>query len=248
MISTVITDDEVLARHRLGQLLRAQPGIRVVGEASSAAEAIELVKLTKPQLLFLDIQMPDMDGFDALAAMSKDGDGPLPRIIFTTAYDKYAIRAFDIHAVDYLLKPYTKERFHEALSRAREQLERGDVAQPSVAVGAKQHSERIVFKSGGRVIFLPLSEICWIASEQNYIRLHTNKENYMLRETIGSFEERIDPKQFLRIHRSTIINLSSVKEMRTDSAHGDFTVVLNTGQQLAISRKYRSRIAELIKG
>lgn len=247
MISTVITDDEVLARHRLGQLLRSQPDISVVGEASSAAEAIELVKITQPRLIFLDIQMPDMDGFDALSAMAREGVARLPRIIFTTAYDKYALRAFEIHACDYLLKPYTKERFLEALSRARQQIERDSASQNSSGSAPRQDSERLVFRSGGRVIFLPIAEVDWIASEENYIRLHTKKENYMLRETIASFEARIDPSQFMRIHRSTIVNLSRVKEMRTNSAHGEFTVELSTGQHLAVSRKYRSRIAELIK-
>ena len=247
MISTVITDDEVLARHRLGQLLRAQPGISVVGEASSAAEAIELVKITQPQLIFLDIQMPDMDGFDALSAMSRDGVARLPRIIFTTAYDKYALRAFEIHACDYLLKPYTKERFLEALSRARQQLERDSASQHAPESAPRQDSERLVFRSGGRVIFLPLAEVDWIASEENYIRLHTKKENYMLRETIANFEARVDPAQFMRIHRSTIVNLSRVKEMRANSAHGEFTVELSTGKHLAVSRKYRTRIAELIR-
>ena len=243
MITAVVTDDEVLARQKLSHLLRDVPDIDLVGEAASALEAIELVRHTRPDLLFLDIQMPGMDGFDAIAAMTEEG-GPLPRIIFTTAYDKYALRAFESHAVDYLLKPYTRERFLEALGRAKDQLDQRDAATPDQTRATS--TERLIFKSRGRIVFLPINELYWIGAEENYVRLSTATENHMLRDTISHFETRLDPSKFLRIHRSTIVNLKYVKEIRTDSARGEFAVVMTNGHKLPVSRGYRPKIMELV--
>lgn len=249
MIPAVITDDEVLARQKLIQLLRDEKDIHVVGESSSAAETIELVRATRPELLFLDIQMPGMDGFDAIAALSAEGTIPLPRIIFTTAYDKYALRAFDIHAVDYLLKPFTRERLKDAVQRARDHIEK--FRDPSAEAEDRQlpvreYLERLVFKSRGRILFLPISEIYWITAEENYVRICTGKESHLLRDTMTNFEGRLNPQTFLRIHRSAIVNLQHVKEIRTDNEGGDSTVIMCNGQKLPVSRTYRTRIAELL--
>jgi two-component system LytT family response regulator len=243
MISTVITDDEVLARLKLRELIQTEPDVQLVGEASSARETVELVRATKPALLFLDIQMPEMDGFDAIRDLSNDGSTPLPRIIFTTAYDKYAVRAFELHAIDYLLKPYTRQRFQEALVRAREVLREPTGAKPA---GSPAKLDRLVFKSGGRIIFLPFDELQAVHAEQNYVRLATASGTHMLRETMSSFEARLDPSLFARIHRSTIVNLRHVKEVRSDITPGEYSVVLLSGTKLPVSRGYRSRLTELV--
>lgn len=244
MIHAVIADDEVLARHKLRQLLREETDFEIVGESATAAETIDLVRLTKPDLLFLDIRMPGMDGFDIIGALSADPDFVLPRIIFTTAYDRYAIRAFEIHAVDYLLKPFTVERLHSAVERAREQIQ-ASAAAPSPTGGAdaqeSPYTKRIVFKSRGRILFLHVSDIRWIGAEENYVRISTESESHLLRETMTRLEEKLDPQMFLRVHRSSIVNLQYVKEVRTEK-DGEFAVLLANGQKIAMSRSYRSRI------
>lgn len=245
MMTAVITDDEVLARYKLTQLLQAEEDVQVLGEASSANEAIELVGATRPDLLFLDIHMPGMDGFDAITAISEKDDAPMPKIIFTTAYDRHAVKAFEIHAVDYLLKPYTKERLQEALGRARKLIEMssGSTSKDGAASAAQN---RLVFKSRGRIVFLPTDEIYAVNAEQNYVRLTTATENHMFRETITDFEARLDPEKFLRIHRSTIVNLRFAKEIRTDALRGGYVVTMQNGQKFGVSRSYRHRITGLV--
>jgi two-component system LytT family response regulator len=242
MIQTVLADDEVLARQKLRQLLREEPEIDVVGEGMTAAETIDLVRATKPQLLFLDIQMPGMDGFDIATELCSGKTASTPHIIFTTAHDQYALRAFEIHAVDYLLKPFTRERLSSAVERARKEILLAN--QPSnSAVGQNGHhyTNRIVFKSRGRIVFLPVSDIRWISAEENYVRISTQNETHLLRETMARLEEKLDPEMFLRVHRSSIVNLQHVKEVRTE-ADGDYAVVLVNGEKLTMSRGYRSRI------
>jgi two-component system LytT family response regulator len=246
MISTVITDDEVLARLKLRELIQAESDVQLVGEASSARETVELVRATHPALLFLDIHMPEMDGFEAIRDLTNGGTSPMPRIIFTTAYDKYAVNAFELHAVDYLLKPYTRERFQEALVRAREALRETTDGEGTKSARKSSKLERLVFKSGGRIVFLPLDELHVVYAEQNYIRLATVDGTHMLRETMGSFEGRLDPRLFVRIHRSTIVNLRHVKEIRTDITPGEYSVVMLNGTKLPVSRGYRSRLTELV--
>lgn len=245
MIPTVLADDEVLARQKLRQLLRSEPGISVVGEGTTAAETIDLVRATKPQLLFLDIQMPGMDGFDIATELCSAKVTPKPHIIFTTAHDQYALRAFEIHAMDYLLKPFTQERLSSAVERARKEIllakehpaNGGSAGQP-----ASHYTSRIVFKSRGRIVFLPVSDIRWIGAEENYVRICTQTETHLLRETMARLEEKLDPDMFLRVHRSSIVNLQHVKEVRTE-ADGEYAVVLVNGEKLTMSRGYRSRIS-----
>jgi two-component system LytT family response regulator len=244
MIQAVLADDEVLARQKLRQLLREIPEIEVVGEGATAAETIDLVRATKPDLLFLDVRMPDMDGFDIIGELSAAGDPSMPCIIFTTAYDRYALRAFEIHAVDYLLKPFTLERFRSATERALQQIKNTKQnPQPAVAKGqnGNPYTTRIVFKSKGRILFLPVSEICWIGAEENYVRICTQTETHLLRETMAHLEEKLDPSTFLRVHRSSIVNLQYVKEVRPE-IDGEYGVFLLNGQKIAMSRSYRSRI------
>lgn len=244
MIHAVLADDEVLARQKLRQLLRDEPEIEIVGECASASETVELVRLTKPALLFLDIRMPGMDGFDVVGAIQSE-DIPMPAVVFTTAYDQYALRAFEIHAVDYLLKPFTAERLNSAIQRVRERLTTDEIV---VRANGKDressaYTNRIVFKSRGRILFLPVSEIRWIGAEENYVRLCTERETHLLRETMVHLEERLDPHQFMRVHRSFIVNLQYVKEVRTEH-DGESSVIMLDGQRVAMSRSYKSRILE----
>jgi two-component system LytT family response regulator len=244
MIQAVLADDEVLARQKLRQLLREIPEIEVVGEGATAAETIDLVRATKPDLLFLDVRMPDMDGFDIVGELSAAGDPFIPCIIFTTAYDRYALRAFEIHAVDYLLKPFTSERFHAAVNRGLQQIQIAKQTPKSVGPKGQNgspYTTRIVFKSKGRILFLPVSEICWIGAEENYVRICTQSETHLLRETMAHIEEKLDPNTFLRVHRSSIVNLQYVKEVRPE-VDGEYGVFLLNGQKISMSRSYRSRI------
>lgn len=244
MIQAVLADDEVLARQKLRQLLRDERDIEIVGECATATETVELIRATKPELLFLDIRMPGMDGFDVIGTLETE-NVPVPAIIFTTAYDQYALRAFEIHAVDYLLKPFTVERLHSAIQRVRERSVAGDasVHANGHAVNGSGHTTRIVFKSRGRILFLPVSEIRWIGAEENYVRLCTERETHLLRETMTHLEDRLDPHSFLRVHRSFIVNLQYVKEVRTDH-DGESSVIMLDGQKIAMSRSYKSRILE----
>lgn len=246
-IQTLIADDELLARQKLRQLLRGESDIEVVGEGSSAREVHELVRATNPQLMFLDVRMPGMDGLDLVSELSMSSSITLPRVILTTAYDHYAVRAFELNITDYLLKPFGTERLHAALMRARDQIrndQRKHKANTAKSQGPEKYS-RIVFKSRGRILFLPVSEIRWISAEENYVRICTGTETHLLRETMTSMEQRLDPHVFLRVHRSAIVNLEYVKEVRTESG-GDFMVHLVNGQKLGMSRTYHARISELL--
>jgi two-component system LytT family response regulator len=247
IIQTVIADDEALARQKLRMLLRNDPEIQIVGEASSALEIVEQVKTKNPHLLFLDICMPAMDGFDVLGELSRNKISPLPYIIITTAHDQYAVRAFEMHAADYLLKPFTTERLHSALQHARQQICSGPVR---VSKDIKQSNgnplpARIVFKSRGRILFLPITEIRWIAAEENYVRICTGSESHLLRETMTGIESKLDSKMFMRVHRSAIVNLRYVKEVRREIS-GDFSVLLSNGQKVAMSRSHHSHMDHLI--
>jgi two-component system LytT family response regulator len=248
MIRTILADDEVLARLKLRQFLLNDPGIEISGEGSTASETVDLVRTTAPDLLFLDIRMPGMDGFQVVDELSTQASFTLPRIIFTTAFDCYALRAFEIHAVDYLLKPFTAARLQMALQRAREQIllaGRNSGHGNGLGENGKVHSERMVFKSRGRILFLPVSDVRWIGAEENYVRICTGSETHLLRETMARVEERLDPSKFLRVHRSAIVNLHFVKEVRNDPQN-DFTVVMTNGQKIPMSRSYHSRVRELL--
>lgn len=248
VIQTLIADDEVLARRKLRQLLTAEPDIEIIGEASSAFEVLDLVRITSTQLLFLDVQMPGMNGIDLISSLSSDKDVFIPQIIFTTAYDQYALQAFEIHAADYLLKPFTAERLNSAVQRARGQVEmseRSSGRERRLERERSQYTDRIVFKSRGRILFLPVSEIRWISAEENYVRICTGTETHLLRETMASMEKRLDPRSFLRVHRSAIVNLQYVKEVRTET-RGDSIVQLVNGQKVTMSRSCRARIGELL--
>jgi two-component system LytT family response regulator len=250
-IRTLIVDDEPLAREKLLGFLEKELDIEVVGECRDGKEALLEIEEAIPDLVFLDIQMPEMDGFEVLEHLDKE---KLPIVVFVTAYDQYALKAFDVHAVDYLLKPFDRERLTEALARVRVEVERkqvGDMKRQLLAliadVGTRrpEYPERLVIKTSGRVIFLKVDEIDWIDAAGNYVKLHTGEEGHSLRETMGRLEKRLDPGKFLRIHRSTIVNIERIKELQ-QQFHGDYLVVLKNGQRLTLSRSYRDRIQELL--
>lgn len=245
---TLIADDEPLARQKLRQLLRMEPEIEVVGEASSAQDLQQLVRATSPKLLFLDGRMPGMNGLDVIAELSLSSGITMPRVILTTASDHYALRAFELNATDYLLKPFSAERLHAAVKRALDQIhaeERKGDRGFSRDNAPETTAARIILKSRGRILFLPVSDIRWIGAEENYVRICTGTETHLLRETMTSMEQRLDPRMFLRVHRSAIVNLRYVKEVRTEP-HGYFMVHLVNGQRLAMSRSYHARISDLL--
>ena len=251
-IRALIVDDEPLGRTVIREMLRRDPDFAVVGECANGHEAIAAISNERPDLVFLDVQMPEVDGFAVLAGLDAER---LPMIIFVTAYDQYAVAAFEVHAVDYLLKPFDRERFGKALQRAKIQLQResaNDVSQRILALLEEQRAktkclERLVIKHNGRVFFLKTEEIDWISAEGNYVNLHVKKDSYLLRETISSLEAQLDPQKFARIHRSQIVNIDRIRELRHWS-HGEYQVILHDGVELMLSRSYREKLHSLLGG
>lgn len=251
-IRAVIVDDEPLGRTVIREMLRRDADFTVVGECSGGHEAVSIINAERPDVVFLDVQMPEVDGFEVLSALDRDH---LPLVIFVTAYDQYAVNAFEVHAVDYLLKPFDRERFGKALQRAKAQLQReraDDVNQRILALLEEQRTkpkylERLVIKNNGRVFFLKTEEIDWISAEGNYVSLHVKKDSYLLRETISGLEAQLDPQTFARIHRSQIVNLERIRELRHWS-HGEYQVILRDGAELTLSRSYRERLQGLLGG
>lgn len=229
-IRTLIVDDEPLARKTIGDLLRSDAEISVVGECGSGTEAIEAVKTLRPALLFLDVQMPGCDGFDVIEQLG--GDAPRA-VIFVTAYDQYALKAFEVQALDYLLKPYTDDRFCRVLARAKNLLAQSKWESPSL--------DRLMVKSAGRAIFLRAAEIDWIEAADYYACLHVGERSHLLRRSMADLERDLDQRMFCRIHRSAIVNIARVRELRLD-ANGEYEVVLQNGVVLRMSRSYREQL------
>jgi two-component system LytT family response regulator len=247
-IRTIIADDEPLARERIRDLLKRQRDIEVIAECSSGSKTVSAIEQHRPDLLFLDVQMPELDGFGVLESV---GPRKVPAIIFVTAYDKYALKAFDAHAVDYLLKPFDEKRFKRALERAREHIQRpngfGEHLRELLndVKSEQKEGDRLVVKSSGRVLFLRTQEIDYIEAAGNYLTLHVGKDTHLLRETMNNMEARLDPRKFMRIHRSSIVNIERIKELQPWFG-GEYVVVLRDGQQLTLSRTYRSKLQELL--
>jgi two-component system, LytTR family, response regulator len=249
-IRTLIVDDEPLARQRLRTLLESDPDITLVGECGDGREAVAALREQQPDLVFLDVQMPELDGFGVLRALNQER---MPAVIFVTAHDRYALRAFEVHALDYLLKPFDKDRFRTALERAKAQVRReqgGDVGQRLLDLlrdvqESRKPQERLVVKSGSRVYFVRVEDIDWIEAAGNYVRLHVGKEDHLLRESMGGLEARLHSNRFLRIHRSTIANIERIRELQP-SFHGDYVVILQDGTELTLSRGYRDKLQGLL--
>ncbi len=229
-ITTVIVDDEPLARSNLAVLLRLDPGIEIVGECGSGVDAPAVIRSARPDLVFLDVQMPECDGFDVLELLGKDVP---PAIVFVTAYDQYALRAFEAGALDYLLKPFDNARFDLALHRAKQKI--------SLSKDLPRKLERLAIKSAGRVSFLRISEIDWIEAADYYACLHVGQRTHMLRRSISELEQDLDPATFCRIHRSTIVNLDRVHGLKLNE-DGEYEVLLENGARLRLSRSYRKQL------
>jgi two-component system LytT family response regulator len=249
ILRVLIADDEPLARGRLRELLLAEPDVEIVGECSSGKETLKAVRKESPHLLLLDIRMPELDGFEVVRALGTDR---LPIIVFVTAYDQYALRAFEACAVDFLLKPFDRERFRESLRRAREMARRGgqrksgaEILDVVAALKARPKlTDRFAVRSGGRVIFVKTREIEWVQSADNYAELHVGNTVLLLRQSLGALQQQLPPDSFFRISRSVIVNLDRVKELHPKS-HGDFLIVLKDGTRLPGSRNYRAGLPML---
>lgn len=249
-IRAVIVDDEAPARARVRQLLKDAADFEVAGEYASGREAVEGIPRDKPDVVFLDVQMPRLTGFDVCEAVTRAGHR-MPLVIFVTAFDQYALQAFEIHAIDYLLKPFDRARFHKALDHAREQLRPGKTDQRLAALledlrpGFKQ-PDRLVFKEDGRVVFVRTDTIDWAEADGNYVRLHAGADKHYVRETLAGLEAQLPAEKFLRISRSAIVNLDRVKELQP-MFYGDYAVVLHGGEKLTLSRNYRDRLEKLLR-
>jgi two-component system, LytTR family, response regulator len=252
LIRTLIVDDEPLARDGVRLHLEDHEDIEIIGECGGGEEAVRIIESERPDLVFLDIQMPGLDGFGVLEAL---GVERLPAVIFITAYDQFALRAFEAHALDYLLKPFEAERFDKALDRVRVQL-RGqstdsmdDRLRSLVASfgGKERFLERMVARTNGRILILRVDDVDWVEAAANYVRVHIGPKQYLVRETMTNLETRLDPERFLRIHRSIIVRKDRIKELEP-LFQGDYSIILNDGTRLTSSRGYRDRIQHFLQG
>ena len=249
-IKALIVDDEPLARDRLQKLLAADPEVTVIGQCSNGREAVRVIEEQSPDLLFLDVQMPELDGFGVLQELDP---ARMPVVIFVTAHDRFALKAFEVHAVDFLLKPFDRERFQTALKRAKERIAQkrpGELDQRLAALLAELKPdtgslERLAIKTSGRVLFVKTNDVDWIEAADNYVNLHVGNESHMHRETLTALAERLPSRKFLRISRSTIVNVDRIKELQP-LFHGEYAVILRNGKTLTLSRSYRDVLDQLI--
>jgi two-component system, LytTR family, response regulator len=243
-IRTLIVDDEPWARTRIASLLGAEPGFSLLEPCSGGAEAIRAIVEHQPQVVFLDVRMPDIDGFEVVDAIGVD---TMPLVVFATAYEEYALKAFDAGALDYLLKPFDEERFRRAVERVRR-----EVRNPAEAAGAlggvmaglrrsRGFAERLVVNASGRVVFLKVDDIDWLEASGNYVMIHAGRERHLMRDTLRALEERLDPARFVRLHRSAIVNIERLRELLPWS-RGEQVAVLRDGTQLTIGRAFRERL------
>lgn len=249
----LIVDDEELARQRIRRLLAREEEVEVIGEACDGHHAVESIRSLEPDLVFLDVQMPEVDGFAVLERLRPD---PPPAVVFVTAHDDYAVRAFEVHAVDYLRKPFDAIRFKEAFSRARRRLAGAEVEERARKLDAllaqveaqpPRSRQRLMVRSDGRLYFVRIDDIDWVEAAGNYVKLHVGRDTHLMRETMSGIEKMLDPSRFLRIHRSAIVNLDRVREMQPWFS-GEYTVILRDGTQLRLSRVYRDRLETWMHG
>jgi two-component system LytT family response regulator len=250
---TLIVDDMLLARKRLRRVLSKDLEIEIIGECADGKEAVEAVRELKPDLMFLDVQMPETDGFQAMAEIGFEN---APVTVFVTAFDHFALRAFEVHALDYLLKPFDVERLKKTVERAKELIRKRAGNQPvderlmallKDLKNEPKYLKRLSVRSRGRTIFVSVDEIDYIEAEGNYLSVQTGKEAHLIRSAMHQFESRLDPEKFARIHRSTIINVDRIKEMHP-LFNGDQLVLMKNGKELVLSRNYRDRLKDLLDG
>ncbi len=250
-IKTIIIDDEPLARKRVAHLLKNEPDIEVTAECGDGLTAISAINQHSPDLIFLDVQMPEVNGFEVLRELDPDS---APFVIFVTAYDQFTIQAFDAHAVDYLLKPFGEERFRQAVNRARQRIRPESLYQPDERLLRlldhlnlnKGFLERLIVTHRDRLIIVPIDTVDWVETYGNYLKIHSGGKTYLIRETMNKLSARIDPKKFLRIHRSTLVNLDRIKELQPMFG-GQYTIVLSDGAELTLSRNYRKSVLDLFE-
>jgi two-component system LytT family response regulator len=247
-LRVLIVDDEAVARRRLRRMLAAETGVTVVGECEDGRSALDAIASTAPDLVLLDVQMPEHDGFDVLRAIPA---AEMPAVIFVTAFDRYALHAFDVHAVDYLLKPFTPERLTAAISRARERIASRTAASGPAALAetlrrGSRYLSRVTITSASRAVVVDLRDVDWIAAEDNYVRLHTRGRQYLHRGTLKALEEQLDPAAFVRVHRSALVRIDRIAEIHA-AGHGDGNLVLRDGTTVPLSRTWRERVRRALQ-
>lgn len=242
----LIVDDERIARNRLRALLAGEPDVEIAGECGNGSEAIEALDASPVDVLFIDIQMPAGDGMDVVRTIPADR---MPLVVFVTAYDKYALEAFEVRAFDYLLKPFDRERFQRTLANVRAELARYHSAKASSPEVSQTRSklDRLAIRNKGHVTFVRTETIDWIEAADNYVRLHCGGSSHIVRETMNAIEARLDPARFVRIHRSTIVNADRIRELQP-WFRGDYRVILHDGTELALSRSYRQSVEARLLG
>ncbi len=246
-LSVLIVDDEPLAREGLRMLLAGDPHVAAISEAKNGREAVIAIRESRPDLVFLDVQMPEIDGFQVVQEVDPER---MPAVVFVTAHDQYAIRAFEINALDYLLKPVTAERFYQSLERAKARLSAGDeigrrmAALLEAMAAPSPYAKRLAVRSGTRTLFVPVDEIEWIQAAENYVELHCVAGCHLLQATMNTMEASLDPELFLRIHRSLIVKVGRIKELQP-AGHGEYVVLLQSGVRLQSGRSYHDRLKAL---
>ena len=244
MIRTVIVDDERHARQKIRTMLARESDVEVVRECANGDDAIKAIRELQPDLVFLDVQMPGRDGFEVVR---QSGDAAR-HVVFVTAFDQYAVKAFDVQALDYLLKPFDRARFEKALQRVRERMRGGgnDLQEKLRALvdhvkPEREPLDRMMIKSAGRITFLRVGEIDWIEAADNYVRVHSGRESHLIRETMANLDQQLDRRKFVRVHRSAIVNIDSIVEIRS-LFHGDHSILLRTGAEIPLGRSYREKL------
>ena len=234
-IRVLLVDDERPARRKMRRFLEAQPDFEIAGEAGDGAEAVANIARARPDVVFLDVQMPKMDGFEVAAALSP----PLPEIVFVTAHDQFALKAFEIHAFDYLLKPYDEDRLAKVLDRLRARRQSPDLVERLQRLLDSRYADRVMVNENGRAFFVPLSEIDWLEGARNYVNLHSRSKTHMIRSTLDALSKKLDPTAFVRVNRSTIVRLDSIHELQP-WFHGEYKIVMKDGATITWSRRYVS--------
>ncbi|MGC2421322.1 MAG: LytTR family DNA-binding domain-containing protein [Candidatus Acidiferrales bacterium] len=248
-LTTLIVDDEPLARDGLRMLLSRDPEIAALCEAKNGREAVAAIRNSRPDLVFLDVQMPEMDGF---AVVREVGAEQMPAVVFVTAHDQFAIQAFEINAIDYLLKPVTQERFTQALARAKtrvysspaDEAGRRVISLLESLATPRRYLKRLAVRSAGKTVFVDLEDVDWIEAAENYVQLHTGRGNHLLHVAMSALAKSLDPEKFLRIHRSIIVNLGRIKELQP-CLHGEYVVTLHSGVRLQSGRTYSEKLKNM---